>query len=59
MQREYSEMCGYVQSRMVLALARSNTMMLCKARDLEGRYGRQPVMEDGAGMAMLVPHRDE
>eukprot|EP00957_Ditylum_brightwellii_P106906 8156289-Ditylum_brightwellii.AAC.1 len=59
MQREYSKMCSYVRSRMALALARSNTMMLCRARDHEGRFGRQPVMEDGAGMAMLVPHRDD
>eukprot|EP00957_Ditylum_brightwellii_P200693 15299387-Ditylum_brightwellii.AAC.1 len=59
MQREYSETCRYVQSRMALALARSNTMMLHRARDPEGRFGRRPVMEDGAGMAMLVPQRDD
>ena len=29
MKQEYSEMCGFVQARMSLAIVRSNTLLLC------------------------------
>eukprot|EP00957_Ditylum_brightwellii_P021940 1654784-Ditylum_brightwellii.AAC.1 len=55
-QREYSEMCGFVQARMALALAHSNTMMLRNAQDHKGKHARQTKMEDSTGMELLKPH---
>ena len=33
LKREYSEMCGFVRSRMSLVIVRSNSLLLCGPRD--------------------------
>eukprot|EP00957_Ditylum_brightwellii_P159105 12109363-Ditylum_brightwellii.AAC.1 len=57
--REFSEMCGFVRARMALALAQTNTMMLRDARDKEGKLRQQPAKEDGAGLELMRPHRED
>eukprot|EP00957_Ditylum_brightwellii_P076779 5835480-Ditylum_brightwellii.AAC.1 len=59
MQREYSEICGFVRQRMALALARSNTLLLHGARDHSNQLRRRPDMEDGAGIELLRPRQDD
>ena len=59
MQREYSEMCGFVRARMALALARSNTHLLRGARNHDNRLPKIPIMEDGAVMELMTPYRDD
>eukprot|EP00957_Ditylum_brightwellii_P032590 2469921-Ditylum_brightwellii.AAC.2 len=59
MQREYSEMCGFVRARMALALAQSNTLLLRGERDHEGGLRKHLVMEDGAGMELIQPWWEE
>eukprot|EP00957_Ditylum_brightwellii_P190475 14499083-Ditylum_brightwellii.AAC.2 len=49
MDREYSEMCGYVRSRMALAIVRTNTLLLRGARDGGSRLWYQPSFEDDTG----------
>ena len=59
MQREYSEMCGFVRARMALALARSNTHLLRGARKNDNRLPKIPIMEDGAVMELMTQYRDD
>ena len=33
LKQEYSEMCGFVQARISLAIVRSNSLLLCGPRD--------------------------
>ena len=35
LKQEYLEMCGFVRARMSLSVVRSNTLLLCGARDKE------------------------
>jgi hypothetical protein len=49
--REYSEMCGYVRTRMSIAVVRSNTLLLRGQRKGRGVIQR-PVHEDGAGVSL-------
>ena len=49
--RAYSEMCGYVRSRMALSLVRTTSLMMRGARDGQAHL-RRPVGEDGAGVAL-------
>ena len=53
--RQYSEMVGFVRSRMSLAIIRSNTMMLRGAR--VGRAFR-PWLEDGAAFSAMEGERE-
>ena len=55
--REYSEMCGYVRTRMSLAVVRNNTMML---RGPRGRViNSRPVFGDGAGVNLMADFRGD
>ena len=51
---EYSEMCGFVRARMSLAVVRSNTLLLRKARDKKTYICQRPDMDDGEVMALLA-----
>ena len=55
LKREYSEMCGFVRSRMSLAIVRSNFLLLCRTCDKEARIRKRPELTDGAVMALLAP----
>ena len=37
LKREYSEMCGFVRARMLLAIVRSNSLLLCGPHDRGAR----------------------
>ena len=57
LKREYSEMCGFVRARMSLAIARSNSLLLCGPLDKGARIRQQQEMTDGAVMPLLAPWR--
>ena len=57
LKREYSEMCGFVRERMLLAIVRSNSLLLRGPRDKGVRIRQQPELTDGAVMALLAPWR--
>ena len=50
MDRPYSEMCGFVRSRMSLAIVCSNTLLL---RGQRAHRALRPVLEDGASFTAL------
>ena len=55
--REYSEMCGFVRARMPLAIVRSNNLLL-RVPWYKGAHIRQrPDLRDGEVMALLAPWR--
>eukprot|EP00957_Ditylum_brightwellii_P092343 7030730-Ditylum_brightwellii.AAC.1 len=58
MDREYSEMCGYVRERMALAIVHTNTLILRDARDGGSRLRYQPSFEDGEGLSQQQPWRE-
>eukprot|EP00957_Ditylum_brightwellii_P110730 8444587-Ditylum_brightwellii.AAC.1 len=49
--RQYSEICGYVCGRMLLAVVRSNTLLLYDPREKSNRI-KQAVMMDSAGISL-------
>ena len=53
--QEYSDMCGFVRVCMSLAIVRSNTLLLCGAREKEAYIRQRPNVEDGPKMALLAP----
>ena len=55
LKREYSEMCGFVRKRMLLAIVRSNSLLLRSPRDKGARIWQQPELTDGAVMSLLAP----
>ena len=55
LKREYSEMCGFVQVRMSLAIVRSNILLLCGSRDKGACIRQQPELMDGVMMELLAP----
>ena len=57
LKREYSEICGFVRSRMSLAIVRSNILLLCVPRNKGARIWQRPELTDGAVMALLAPWR--
>ena len=57
LKREYSEMCGFVRSRVSLAIVISNSLLLCGPRDKGVRIWQRPELTDGAAMALLAPWR--
>ena len=57
LKQEYTEMCGFVQARMSLAIARSNSLLLRGPRDKGARIWQRPDLTDGALMALLAPWR--
>eukprot|EP00957_Ditylum_brightwellii_P139596 10639360-Ditylum_brightwellii.AAC.1 len=48
---QYSEMCGYVQAQMALAIVRCNALLLRGPQDGDSHL-RRPAMEDGVGMVL-------
>ena len=50
LKREYSEMCGFVREMMSLAIARSNSLILCGLGDKGAHIWQRPEMTDGAVM---------
>ena len=57
LKREYSEICGFLRARMLLAIVRSNSLLLCGHHDKGAHIRQQPEMTDGAVMALLAPWR--
>ena len=57
LKQEYSEICGFVRTRMSLAIVRSNSLLLRGPRDKGVRIWQQPDLTDGAVMALLAPWR--
>ena len=57
LKQEYSEMCGFLRTRMSLAIVRSNILLLCGPCDKGARILQQPELKDGAVMEMLAPWR--
>ena len=57
MKQEYSEMCGFVQARMSLAIVRSTSLLLRGPCDKGARIRQKPELTDGAVMAQLAPWR--
>ena len=51
---EYSELCGFVRASMLLAILRSNSLLLHAPWDNEARIQQRPDLADGAAMALLV-----
>ena len=57
LKRECSEMCGFVRARMLLAIVRSNSLLLRGCHDKGERIWQRLYLTDGAVMALLVPWR--
>ena len=57
LKREYSERCGFVREMMSLAIARSNSLLLCGLGDKGAHIWQRPEMTDGAVMSQLAPWR--
>ena len=55
LKRGYSEMCGFVRSRMSLAIVSSNSLLLRGPLDKGVGIQQQPELTDGAVMALLAP----
>ena len=57
LKREYSEMCGFVRARMLLAIVRSNSLLLHGPHNRGARIWQRPELTDGVVMALLAPWR--
>ena len=57
LKREYSEMCGFVRAKMLLAIVRSNSLLLRGPRDKVANIWQRPELMDGAVMSLLAPWR--
>ena len=55
--QEYSEMCGFVQARMSLAIVRSNSLLLRGPHNKGARIRKQTDLTDGAVMELISPWR--
>ena len=55
--QEYSEMCGFVKVRMLLAIVRSNSLILRGPRDKGVRIRKRPELTDREVMVLLAPWR--
>ena len=55
--REYSEMCRFVRARISLAIARSNSLLLCGPRYKGTHIWKQPELTDEAVMELIAPWR--
>ena len=55
LKQEYSEMCCFVQARMLLAIVRSDSLILCGPRNKGARICQRPEMTNGAVMALMAP----
>ena len=59
LKQEYSEMCGFVQARMSLAIVRSNSLILHGLRDKGVRICQLPELTDGVVIALLASWRGQ
>ena len=50
--RSYSDVCGFVRSRLAIALVRSTSLCLRGARDRTARASSRATWDDGAGLAL-------
>ena len=57
LKRKYSEMCGFVQVRMSLAIVISNSLLLRGPRDKGAHIRQRPELTDGVVMSLLAPCR--
>ena len=57
LKREYSEICGFVRARLLLAIVRSNSLLLRGTHDKGARIRRRSELTDGAVMPLLAPWR--
>ena len=57
LKREYSEMCGFVRARMLLAIVRSNSLILRGPCGKGARVPQRPELTDGLVMVLLAPWR--
>ena len=57
LKREYSETCGFIQARMLLAIVRSNSLLLCGPHDKGACIWKWSDLTDGAVMALIAPWR--
>ena len=55
LKREYFEMCGFVRARMSLEIVRSNSLLPCGPRNKGARIQKQPLLKNGAVIALLTP----
>ena len=55
LKQEYSEMCGFAQARMSLAIVRYNSLLLRGPRKKGALIQKRPELKDGAVMALLAP----
>ena len=58
LKQEYSDMCGFVQVRISLAIERSNSLLLCGPCDKGARIWQRTELMDEAVMALIAPWRD-
>ena len=54
---EYSEMCGFVQARISLAIVRSNSLFLRGPCEKGACIWQRPELTDGVVMALIAPWR--
>ena len=54
LKREYSEMCGFMRTRMLLEIMRYKSLLLRGPRDKGVRIRQQPELENGAVMSLLT-----
>ena len=57
LKRKYSEMCGFVRSKMSLVIVRSNILLLQGTRDKEAHIYHRLDLENEVVMALLEPWR--
>ena len=55
LKQEYSEMCGFMQARMLIVIVRSNCLLLRGPHDKGARILQRPELTDGAVMPLLAP----
>ena len=53
--REYSEMCGFVKARISPEIVRYNSLLLCGPWDKGAHIHQQPELMDGVVMVLLAP----
>ena len=57
LKQEYSQICDLLRARMLLAIVRSNSLLLRGPCDKGARIWQQPKLTDGVVMALLAPWR--
>ena len=55
LKQEFSNMCGFVWSRMLLEIVMSNSLLLSSPHDKGAHIQQRPELVDGAVMALPAP----